>query len=59
MILQDITLAHYQQNDLQAVKQFQLLEIDNKFVKTPYDNIIAAIEDYHRYPIMVWRNNDV
>lgn len=58
MTFRGVILKHYQQNDLKAIEQFQLLPGDQQFVKTPYDNIMAAKEDGHRYPITVWRNNE-
>ncbi len=48
-----IMLRHYVPQDYSMLEAFQLSESDLKFVKTPEENITAAMSDNERYPIVV------
>lgn len=48
-----IMLRHYVPQDHSILEAFQLSESDLKFVKTPEENITAAMSDNERYPIVV------
>ena len=48
-----IMLRHYVPQDHSMLEAFQLSESDLKFVKTPEENITAAMSDNERYPIVV------
>ncbi len=45
-----IMLRHYVPQDYSMLEAFQLSESDLKFVKTPEENITAAMSDNERYP---------
>ena len=47
-----IMLRHYVPQDYSMLEAFQLSESDLKFVKTPEENITAAMSDNERYPIV-------
>lgn len=51
-----IVLRNYVSKDLPMIEGFQLSENDLKFVKTPKENITAALSDNERYPVVVMRD---
>lgn len=51
-----IVLRNYVSKDLPMIEDFQLSENDLKFVKTPKENITAALSDNERYPVVVMRD---
>lgn len=54
-----IMLRHYVPQDYSMLEAFQLSESDLKFVKTPEENITAAMSDNERYPIVVMDGSNV
>lgn len=51
-----LVLRSYVPKDLPMIEDFQLSDKDLKFVRTPKENITAALSDDERYPIVVLRN---